>query len=187
MQVIHPARTSFLQRRALALATFAVVSLGATACGGDSVGPLGGTGSLTTTGAVSTSGSGLALFQSFASGGQSLFQVMVAPINLGQTGSTPAWQLQIVSYTGRPAVGTYALSALSASSTNPTANFYWTTGGTTMDLYNSTSGQLVITSSSTSEVKGTFTFTAANTAGGTATVTATGSFHAQCVPGMDCI
>jgi hypothetical protein len=170
------------QRRALALATFALLSLAVVGCGGD--GPLApgmGTGSLTATGAVSASGSGLALFQSVSSGGTSLFQIVVAPVSQ----SAITWQLQIANYSGRLAVGTYNLSPLSASSSDPTANFYYTSGGN-MQMFNSTSGELVITSSTSSVVRGTFTFTATDPAGGASSVTAQGSFNAQCAPGTAC-
>lgn len=192
MQLISPtqiphapgARSSRSRRSPLALATYAFVSLAATACGGDGVlGPAAGTGSVTASGAVSSSGSGLALFQSISSGGTSLFQIVVVPVS--QT-TAPIWQLQIANYSGRLAVGTYTLSPLSASSPDPTASFYYTTAGT-MDMYNSISGQLVITSSSTSAVRGTFTFTATNASGGMGSVTAQGSFNAQCAPGMSCL
>jgi hypothetical protein len=171
MQLIHPKHIAL-----------ALLSLAAVACGGD--GPLApgvGTGSVTASGAVSASGTGLAVFQSVSSGGTSLFQIVVAPVS--QTATT--WQLQIVNYSGRPAAGTYNLTALSASSTNPTANFYYTSAGT-IQQFNSVSGQLVITSSTTSAVRGTFTFTGTNPAASASSVTAQGSFDAQCAPGTTC-
>ena len=175
----HPSRA---QRRVLALATAALLSV-AVGCGGDSTGPGAmGTASVTATGAVSASGIGLALFQSVSSGGTSLFQVVISP--LPQSGPD-TWQLQIANYSGRLAVGTHTLSPLSAGSTDPTATFYHANSGV-LNLFNSTSGQLVITSSSAWEVRGTFTFTATDAAGGTATVTVNGSFSAQCAPGTTC-
>ena len=180
MQLIHRTHTT---RRAMVFATSALFSLAVAGCGSD--GPLApgtGTGSLTATGAVSTSGSGLALFQSMSSGGTSLFQVVMAPLSQGTT----TWQLQIANYSGRLDVGTYNLTPLSASSITPTANFYYTTGGT-MQMFNSTSGELVITSSSASAVRGSFTFTATDPAGGASSVTVQGSFNAPCAPGMSCL
>jgi len=159
-----------------------LLSLAALGCGGD--GPLApglGSGSLTASGAVSASGSGLAVFQSISSGGTSLFQIVIAPVSQSAT----TWQLQIANYSGRLSAGTYNLSPLSASSSDPTASFYYTSGGT-MQMFNSTSGQLVITSSSSSAVRGTFTFTATDPTSGTSSVTAHGSFDAQCAPGMTC-
>ena len=190
MQAIHATHTmharggsnSRTRSRAMGLATFALVSLAAAGCGSD--GPLApgmGTGSLTASGAVTASGTGLALFQSVSSGGTSLFQIVIAPITPSQT----TWQLQIANYSGRLAAGTYSLSPLSASSSDPTANFYYTSGAA-MQVFNSTSGELVITSSSPSSVRGTFTFTATDPAGGTSSVTAHGSFNAQCAPGITC-
>ena len=181
-QPVRPMRRFPTRRSAITLAVSAMVSLAGIACGSD--GPLGpgfgGTGSVTATGAVSASGNGLALFQSTSSGGASLFQVLVAPLS-----QTPTWQLQIANYSGRPAVGTYTLSALSPSSPEPTATFYHANGAA-MDAYNSVSGQLVITSSSSSSVRGTFTFTATNISGGSGSVTVQGSFNAECAPGIPC-
>jgi hypothetical protein len=191
MQLIRPTqivyargvRSSNSRRAALVLAISALLSLAASACGGDGpLGPTAGTGTLTASGAVSTSGSGLALFQSVSSGGTSLFQIVVVPVSQTVTAS---WQLQIVNYSGRLAVGTYQLSPLSVSSPDPTANFYYTSAGT-MTAFSSTSGELVITSSSSSSVRGTFTFTATNAAGSASSVTAHGSFNAQCAPGTTC-
>lgn len=178
-QLTHPSRN---QRRALALATSAFLSLAAIGCQSD--GPMApglGSGTLTATGAVSVSASGLALFQSASSGGTSLFQVLVAPLSQGATG----WTLQIANYSGRLEAGTYALSPLSASSPDPTANFYYTSGGD-IQSFNSTSGQLVITASSPSEVRGTFTFTAADVADAASTVNVQGSFIAPCALGTTC-
>jgi hypothetical protein len=108
-------------------------------------------------------------------------RIVIAPVSQ----STTTWELQIANYSGRPAVGTYQLSPLSASSANPTASFYYTSGGN-IQMFNSSSGQLVITSSSPSAVHGTFTFTATDPSGGAGSVTAQGSFNAQCAPGMAC-
>lgn len=172
-----------IARRTMTLATFSLLALTAGGCGGDNpLAPGVGSGSVTASGAVSASGSGLAVFQSIASGGTSLFQIVIAPVSTSAT----TWSLQIASYSGRPVSGTYTLGPLSASSTNPTANFYYTSGGS-IQSFNSSSGQLVITKSSPSEVRGTFTFTATDPAGGTSSVTAHGSFTAQCAPGMTCL
>jgi hypothetical protein len=151
-------------------------------CGSD--GPLApglGSGNLTATGAVTTSGSGLALFQSASSGGLTLFQIVLAPVS--QSANT--WELQIANYTGRLQTGTYDLTALSASSTNPTATFVYI-NGSNIQTFNSTSGQLIITASTPTAVRGTFTFTATDPSGGSATINAHGSFDAPCAPGMSC-
>ena len=163
--------------RAMATTLFALLAAGCGSAVEPGSGP--GTASVTATGAVSASGSGLALFQSASSGGTSLFQIMLTP-----TTATTVWQVQVVNYSGRLPVGTHQLLPLSASSTSPTASFYYTTGGT-MTMYNATSGELVITASSQSAVRGTFHFTAANV-NGTGTVTADGTFNASCAPGMAC-
>lgn len=151
-------------------------------CGGDGpVAPGLGSGNVTATGTVNASGNGVALFQSISSGSMSLFQVVLAPASQ----STTTWELQIANYTGRPAPGSYNLKPLSASSSDPTATFYYISGGN-IQTFNSTSGQLVITSSSPTGVRGTFTFTATDPSGGPGTITANGSFNAPCAPGMGC-
>src|SRR5918992_2904265 len=141
-----------------------------------------GTGTVSASGAVTASGEGLAIFQSVSSGGLDLFQIVVAPTTPGGA----VWQLQIARYAQRPAVGTYQLTELSASSPNPTANFYYGGGGTP-ELFNSTSGELVITSSSSTGVRGSFTFTATSTTNEARSVTVHGSFAALCVPGSTCL
>ncbi len=106
MQLIHPthmthsrgACPSRSRRRALTLATSALLSLAVVGCGSDGpVAPGLGAGSVTASGAVTTSVSGLALFQSVTSGGTSLFQIVIAPVSQSAT----TWSLQIVNYSGR--------------------------------------------------------------------------------------
>ena len=174
--------TAQVARGAAMLVTLSLLTFGAVGCGDSLLAPGLGSGSVTTSGAVTASGSGAAVFQSIASGGTTLFQIAIAPASASNT----TWTLQIASYSGRPAAGTYNLGPLSASSTNPTANFYYTSGGT-IQSFNSTSGQLVITGSSPLEVRGSFTFTATDPANSSSSVTAHGSFTAQCAPGMACL
>ena len=190
MQLIRPTHTSHVRgaftsrnrHRARAIAASALLCLIGVSCGGDGpVAPGLGSGSLTASGAVSVSGTGLAIFQSVASGSTSLFQILIAPVS--QTATT--WDLQIANYSGRPAVGTYDLLPLSGTPTAPTANFYYTSGGN-IQVFSSTSGQLVITSSSSSTVSGTFTFTATDPSNGASTVTAHGTFDAKCAAGIGC-
>jgi hypothetical protein len=133
-------------------------------------------------GAVSASGEGLAIFQSMSSGDMRIFQLVVAPTSQG---TTAPWMVQIARYAERPPEGRYSLSGLSASSTDPTANFYVNNGGTT-EMFNATSGELVITSSSPEVVRGTFSFTAASVTDTTRQVTVEGAFAAQCPQGMTC-
>jgi len=176
------ALTSRNRLRARTIAASALLCLTGASCGGDGpVAPGLGSGSLTTSGAVSTSGAGVAIFQSVSSGGTSLFQIVVAPLT--QTATT--WQLQIVNYSGRLAVGTYNLLPLSGTPTAPTANFYYTSNGN-IQIFSSTSGQLVITSSSSSTVSGTFTFAATDPTNSASTVTAQGTFDAKCGTGIGC-
>lgn len=157
--------------------------LAAVSCGDGISGPApDGTGNVSTSGSVSVNDDGLALFQSVTINGTSLFQIAVQPTT--QSGGN-VWQLQIVRYAARPSVGTYQITELSASSQDPTANFFYTSSGS-MEMFAATSGELVITSSSTTAVRGTFSFTAASTANSTRTVTVEGSFAARCPPGTTC-
>jgi hypothetical protein len=178
-------RTQFVRRspsRRRTIAVGAFLFLVAVGCGGDGpVAPGIGSGSVTASGAVSASGNGLAIFQSLSSGGTSLFQIVIAPL----TQNAGTWEVQIASYSGRPEAGTYALAPLSASPTTPTANFYYNSAGA-IQLFSATTGELVITSSSATEVRGTFTFTATD-AGSNNSITAHGSFQAQCAPGTPCL
>jgi hypothetical protein len=161
-----------------------VVSLAALSCGGtDITGPGLGTGNVSASGTVAASGQGVAIFQSVSVGGQSLFQIAVQPAAPGGGGT---WQLQIVRYADRPAAGTYQIVELSGSSADPTANFYYTNGGT-MELFAAVSGELVITSSSPTAVRGTFTFAAESTTNSARSVTVQGSFAAACPPGTTCL
>jgi hypothetical protein len=159
--------------------------LAVASCGGDGIlGPADdGTANINASGAVSASGGGIALFQSVSSGGTSIFQIAVAPSGLG--GDAGLWQLQIVRYAERPPAGTYQLTALSPSSPNPTANFYYTAAGE-IEMFNATSGELFITSSTPSIVRGTFTFTAQSTTNSARTVTVQGAFAALCPSTVTC-
>ncbi len=158
---------------------------GTISCGGDeALGPArDGTGNVSASGAVSTSGQGAALFQSVSISGTSLFQIAVQPATAPSGG---VWQLQIVRYAERPTVGTYQLAELSSSSLDPTANFYYTVAGT-MEMFTATSGEMVITSSSATVVRGTFSFTAESSANSARTVTVQGSFAALCPSAMTCL
>jgi len=159
-----------------------LLGLGVLSCGGDGI-TSPGTGNVSASGAVSASGNGVAIFQSVSIGGTNLFQIAVQPAM--QTGDA-VWQLQIVRYAERPAVGTYPLVELSASSGDPTANFAYMSGGT-MELFTAVSGELFITSSSPTAVRGTFTFTAESTTNSARTVMVEGSFAAMCPPGTTCL
>lgn len=173
------------RRGAVRAVTTPLLLLALAACGSDSaLGPNVnvGQGSVRASGAVSTSGSGVALFQTASSGTTQIFQIAIAPTTQG-AGTT--WALQIARSAERPPVGTYSLSELSASSTDPTANLY-ITNGSTSEMFNSTAGELVITSSSSSLVRGTFSFTAASVNDATRHITVEGAFAAQCAPGMTC-
>jgi hypothetical protein len=172
-------------RRVVLTRACALVALASVACGdGDPTSPDNlreGTGTVSTSGAVRTSGSGVAFFQSIGSGNLRVFQIVVAPAS--QSGNN-VWALQIASSAGRPAAGTYQLTS-SSGPTNILANFSYVSGGR-IDMYTATSGEVVITSSSTSAVRGTINFTGA-TFDGTGTVTTQGSFNARCAPGFECL
>ena len=169
--------------KAMALGLLAVA---AASCGGDGLfGPDGrARGTMAASGAASATGEGLALFQSISGGGVDMFQIAVAPaIDPAQR---VVWQVQILRYAQRPAPGTYAISPLSASSTNPAANFHYSSDGT-LEVFTATSGELVITSSSPTSVRGSFSFTATSATNGARSVTVHGAFTAACPPGDTCL
>lgn len=84
----------------------------------------------------------------------------------GQDGSVRQIQLRVINFAGQ---GTYAIGSgnmhLATVVTGTTANEMFTANMI------AGSGSIVITESTASRVKGTFTFTARNTAGGTKSVT----------------
>lgn len=166
-----------MDHRALVVAAAAIVSLTVGGCGSDSpLGPAPGTGSLTSTGALNLSGSGPADIRIMADR-QPTFGIVIDHFLNDQI----EWELQIYkNNSAQLEVGTYNLGPPSESATNPTAALAYYIGGTANPLwrgFNSTSGQLVITESSPSVVRGTFNF-AATEFGGTASVTVNGSFYA---------
>jgi hypothetical protein len=136
-----------------------------------------GSGSLTTTGALNLSGSGRASFQIVSVGRTPTFEMDISHFSQ----SSLVWELQIYKNNSQQLeVGTYNLGPPSGSSTDPSAGLIYYTGDAanpTIRSFNSTSGQLVITTSSPSEVLGTFTF-AATEFGGTNSITVNGSFDA---------
>jgi len=161
-----------------------LLALAVQSCGGDGITGLGsGEGNVSVSGAVSASGKGLAFFQSTAASGQTFFQMAIQPTPLS---GRPAWQLQIVRFAARPLPGTYDIAPLSSTSTDPNATFFYT-GGTADELFTAVSGQLVITSSSSSTVRGTFTFTAESGTSSSRTVTVQGAFSAMCPPTASCL
>jgi hypothetical protein len=187
----HPRFSRTRSRRAATtVAALATLALGGAACGGsDAVAPslADGTGRATVTGVVSAGGVGLAyFFHSVRSDPNAIedFRISIAPA-VPTAGIT--WQVQFVNYyTGRLAVGSYVLTPANPGSGNPTASFYYTPNSSgTLQIYPVTSGQLLVTSSSPSGIRGTFTFTAANFGGG-GVVTVEGAFSAKCMPGTAC-
>jgi len=169
--------------------TFGLLALAAASCGGDGLfGPDGrARGTMSASGAVTASGEGLALFQSISSGGVDMFQIAVAPATPAtEPGQSVVWQIQIARYARRPVPGTYQLAPLSPGSSEPAATFYYTSDGT-LELFGATSGELVITSSSPSSVRGTFTFFATSATNETRSVTVQGTFTAVCPPGATCL
>jgi hypothetical protein len=160
-----------------------LLALGVVSCSDGVTVPGMGSANVSASGAVSASGDGVAIFQSVNTGGTSLFQIAMQPV-LPPDGAT--WQVQVVRYADRPAIGTYQLVALSPSTTEPTAFFYYANAGTT-EMFGAVSGELTITSSSPTSVRGAFTFTAQSTTNSARTVTVQGSFTAECPPGATCL
>jgi hypothetical protein len=173
----HPAPRRAGSHRALVFAAAAIVSLTVAGCGRDGpLAPAPGSGSLTATGALNLSGTGPADFRIMGDR-QPTFGLEIDHFLQRDLD----WELQIYkNNSGQLGVGTYNLGPPSESLINPTAFLAYNIGGKANPLFqtfNSTSGQLVITSSSPLAVRGTFAFTGTEL-GGTGSVTVNGSFYA---------
>jgi hypothetical protein len=161
--------------RAVTRAAAALFIAAAVSCGNGGTEPLGdpiGAATVTTTGAYSASGNAVALFMSSVSGDLHFFEITV----LSSLGRDPAWELVLSSSTPRLPVGTYTFTQSPGATVYAT---YLVGGPVTHDVYYATSGELVITSSSTSAVRGTIHLT--GTSGTGATVTVDGTFTAKCL------
>jgi hypothetical protein len=171
--------------------TFGLLGLAAASCGGDGLfGPDGrARGTMSASGALAASGEGLAFFQSISSrGGGDMFQLSVAPVTLGvDVAPRAVWHVQIARYAQRPVPGTYQIVPSSPGSSDPSATFYYTNSDGSLELFGATSGELVITSSSPTSVRGTFTFFATSATNETRSVTVQGTFTAVCPPGATCL
>ena len=178
LTLFHRAPRHAAWHEALVFATSAIVFLTADGCGRDSpLEPSPGSASLTTSGAVSLSGGGPANWN-VSGGRESTFTIDM--YHFSEQHSV-IWELQIYKNNSQQlGVATYSLGPQSDSRTNPTASLVYYTGdpvNPTIRAFNSTSGQLVITSASQSEIRGTFAF-AATEYGGTGSITVNGSFDA---------
>ena len=166
-----------------------LLGLAAASCGGDGLfSPEGRSrATMSTSGAVAVSGDRLALIHSNSGGGVDMFQIAVAPPTPSlDPDQRVVWQVQIARYARRPMPGTYQITPLSAGSTEPAATFFYTSEGT-LELFGATSGEIVITSSSPTSVRGTFTFFATSATNETRSVTVQGSFTAVCPAGATCL
>ena len=97
---------------------------------------------------------------------------------IGLTTTDAKFALLITRFGTRPGVGTDPISAPSATGFSSTITI---NAGQT--VYATSSGTLTITSSSASEIKGSFTMTSSAAVGGGATTSASGTFTAVCVAG----
>jgi len=159
--------TSFSRR----LVSIAAITF-ASACGSDSS----VTGTTTTTGSftVTLTGGSAGTYS-----GNATVSVNVSGLTTIELGSSDGkFALNLASRsTVRPAVGTYPIVSASTAGTS----WYLTaTTNSAQNAYASMSGTLTITSSSSSEVRGNFTFTGTPILGGGATTAGSGSFVAVC-------
>ena len=162
-----------LRMRSIGSLAIVVASSFATACGSDGEitdpgGSLGSSFSATVTGGSAGSYSG-GLSSAVQSGG--LFSI-------GLSTADGKFALAFTRSGARPATGTYPLG------TNPQTGFTAAlnvNGG--QAIYSSTSGTLTITASSSTEIKGTFQFTGALSAGTGAAANVSGSFTTACPGG----
>lgn len=161
----------FSIRAVCAAAVFAVVALTAGCGSGDDdvtgIPTVGTTFSATLTGGSAGSYSGFA--NAVGAGGS---------FSIGMASTDGKFALTFTRVGGRPATGTYTLG------TNPQTGFVAAlTVNNGQLVYSSTSGTLTITSSSSSEIKGTFSFTGPSSVSGGAATSATGSFTSSCTTG----
>lgn len=175
---MHPCRSRRVSHAATAL--FLLVAAG---CSIDStmsiegVDPA-GSAAVTISGAFTTSSQGHATMLSGTYGGTSSFELAIVPTGY----ISPPWLIVVHRSNGRPAVGTYSLVYTLGSTVS--AGFDLRGPGTPTS-YVATEGELVITSSSASSVRGTLRFTGTGPDG--ATVTVDSEFTAMCPVGISCV
>ena len=107
--------------------------------------------------------------------GQAGFLVTANLFSIALNSSSETGSIQFSRLSGIPATGDYSLDPNSAPNSGAFAALY-SAGG--QENYIATTGRLTITSASADRVQGTFHFTGAGGASGTATVTITGTFDA---------
>ena len=153
------------------LASTAALAL-VVACGGNGEGDLLGPGDLSSFSATVTGGS---------AGSYSGFSSVVPSSGLFSIGmSTGDGKFALgFSRTGtRPTTGTYELGTNAQTGFTAALRI-----NTDQVIYTSSSGTLTITSSSSTEIKGTFSFTGTVTAGASTSTNVSGSFSAPCPVG----
>lgn len=129
-------------------------------------------------GAFATSSQARAAFSSNVVGDLRYFEITIFPMVY----PSPPWSVYVSGSTGRLAAGTYSLSSDQAGIL--TAGVL-TNSSAGKALYSAATGELVITSSSTSSVRGTLRFTGASLGGDTITVES--EFVATCLMEGYCI
>lgn len=156
----------FSRRAIRAAAAFAVIALAA-GCGSDKV-----------TG-VPTVGAGFTATLTGGSAGTytgfTNAVVVGSAFSVGLASVDGKFALAFSRVGGRPATGSYTLGTNQATGFVAALNV-----NSGQFVYSSTSGTLTITSSSSTEIKGTFSFTGPATVGDGAATSATGSFTSAC-------
>jgi hypothetical protein len=177
---IHPWRSRRVLRVATALFLLIVAgcSLDATNTRTIEWVDLRGSSTVTISGAYTTSAQGHADMLSGAAPGTTAFELMITPMDFP---STP-WIIYVYRPKGRPALGTYSISITPDATMSARLDIK---GASTLASYVATTGELVITSSSTSSVRGTLRFTGSGPDG--ATVTVDSEFTAICPLGIVCL
>ncbi len=137
-----------------------------------------GSAAVTITGAYTASSQGHAWIQSGAVAGTTNFDLVMAPVSFPPV----PWMVFVHSSKGRPAVGTYSIAIAPGATMSARLDV---NGASTLTSYVAAAGELVITSSSASSVRGTLRFTGTGPDG--ATVTVDSEFTAMCPPLFACM
>jgi hypothetical protein len=159
----------FSIRAVRAAAAFAIIAT-AGGCGGDDDNNTTGIPGVGTQFTATLTGGSAGTYTGFANS-----VLAGGSFSIGLSSTDGRFVLAFTRVGGRPATGTYTLG------TNPQTGFAGALNvNTGQFVYSSTNGTLTITASSSTEIKGTFSFSGPATAGGGAATSATGSFTSTC-------
>jgi hypothetical protein len=157
------------------ISTISFLTLAA-ACGGSDDGMSPGT--LTTTFSATVTGGSAGSYSGFSSAVQS-----AGLFGIGLTSADGKFALAFTRSGARPAAGSYSLGIDPRVAFSGTLTVGGGAGGAASVVYSSTSGTLTITESSSAGIKGTFSFTGAESSGRGTAANVSGTFDAVCTTG----